>query len=113
LFVKTRKEGKLIIVSIYVDDLIFTGRDELMFTEFKDSMNHEFDMVDLGKMRYFLGLEVLQRSDGVFICQKKYALEVLKRFGMDNDNFVHNPIIPGYKLMKDENRVKVDKTYYK
>jgi len=67
LFFKTRKEGKILIVSLYVDDLIFTGNDELMFTEFKNSMKHEFDMTDLGKMRYFLGLEVLQRSDGIFI----------------------------------------------
>jgi len=76
-------------------------------------MKHEFDMADLGKVRYFLGLEVLQRSDGVFISQKKYALEVLKRFGMNNSNSIHNPIVPSYKLMKDEDGVKVDKTYYK
>ena len=76
-------------------------------------MKHEFDMTDLGKMRYFLGLEVLQRSDGVFISQKKYALEVLQRFGMDKSNSVHNPIVPGFKLVKDEGGVKVDKTYYK
>ena len=76
-------------------------------------MKHEFDMTDLGKMRYFLDLEVLQRSDGVFISQKKYALEVLQRFGMDKSNSVHNPIVPGFKLVNDEGGVKVDKTYYK
>jgi hypothetical protein len=36
-------------------------------------MKHKFDMTDLGKMRYFLGLKVLQKSTGVFITQKKYA----------------------------------------
>ena len=81
--------------------------------EFKNSMKHEFNVTDLGKMRYFLDLEVLQRSDGIFISQKKYALEVLQRFGMDKSNFVHNPIVPGFKLVKDEGGVKVDKTYYK
>ena len=84
-----------------------------MFTEFKNSMKDEFDMTDLGKMRYFLGLEVLQRFDGIFISQKKYALEVLQRFGMDKSNSIHNPIVPVFKLMKDEGGVKVDKTYYK
>ena len=113
LFIKTRKEGKVLIVSLYVDDLIFTGNDVLMFTEFKNSMKDEFDMTDLGKMRYFLGLEVLQRSDGIFISQKKYTLEVLQRFGMGKSNSVHNPIVPGFKLMKDEGGVKVDKTYHK
>ncbi|RVW80052.1 Retrovirus-related Pol polyprotein from transposon TNT 1-94 [Vitis vinifera] len=85
----------------------------LRVLDFKRSMKDEFDMTDLGKMRYFLGLEVLQRSDGIFISQKKYALEVLQRFGMDKSNSVHNPIVPGFKLMKDEGGVKVDKTYYK
>ena len=113
LSIKTSKEGKVLIISLYVDDLIFTGNDELMFTEFKNSMKHEFDMTDLGKMRYFLGLEVLQRSDGVFINQKKYALEVLQLFGMEKSNSVHNPIVLGFKLVKDEGGVKVDKNYYK
>ena len=43
----------------YVDDLIFTWNDEIMFTEFKKSMMLEFDMTNLGKMRYFLGIEVM------------------------------------------------------
>ena len=47
LFIKTNKEGKVLIVSLYVDDLIFTGNDELMFIEFKHSMKHEFDMTTL------------------------------------------------------------------
>ena len=113
MFFKTRKEDKVLIVSLYVDDLIFTGNDELMFTEFKSFMKHEFDMTNLGKIRYFLGLEVLQRSDGIFISQKKNALEVLKRFGMDKSNYVCNPIVPGCKLVKDESGIKVDKTNYK
>lgn len=59
LFVKT--EGKrILIVSLYVDDLIFTGNDASMFESFKNSMKTEFDMTDLGKMKYFLGVEVLQ-----------------------------------------------------
>ncbi|KAH9743186.1 Integrase catalytic domain-containing protein [Citrus sinensis] len=62
LFIKTGKESKLLIRSLYVDDLIFTGNDELMVLEFKSSMKHEFDMTHLGKMRYFLGLEILQNS---------------------------------------------------
>jgi len=81
LFVKTSKEGKILIVSLYVDDLIFTGNDEAMFNEFKSSMVREFDMTDLGKMRYFLGIEVLQMADGIYISQKKYSLDVFKRSG--------------------------------
>ena len=113
LFIKTKEKGKILIVSLYVDDLIFTGNDESMFAEFKRSMMCEFDMTDLGKMRYFLGIEVMQRSDGNYISQRKYALEVLERFGMDKSNPVHNPIVPGTKLLKDEDGVKVDSTFYK
>ena len=58
----------MIIVSVYVDDLIFTGNDEVMMSEFKSSMLREFDMSDLGKMRFFLGIEVLQKFDGIYIC---------------------------------------------
>ena len=52
-----------------MDDLIFTGNDEIMFTKFKDSMQKEFDMSDLGKMKYFLGIEVVQTAYVIFICQ--------------------------------------------
>ena len=113
LFIKTGKEGNVLIISLYVDDLIYTCNDELMVSKFKDSMKHEFDMIDLGKIRYFLGLEVLQKSTGVFINQKKYASKVLQRFEMDRSNSVHNPIVPGCKLVKDEGGVKVDKTHFK
>ena len=97
----------------YVDDLIFTGNDEVMFEQFKKSMKIEFDMTDLGRMKYFLGIEVLQKADGIFITQRKYAQEILERFNMDQCNSVHNPVVPGFKLMKDEGGVEVDSTVYK
>lgn len=97
LFIK-QKGGKIIIVSIYVDDLLFTSNDEELLNEFKRSMKDEFDMTDLGKMRYFLGIEVIQKADGIFICQRKYAAELIERFGMQNYNFVCNPIVPGQKI---------------
>jgi len=113
LFVKVSKEGKILIVSIYVDGLIFIGNDESMFEDFKNSMILEFDMSDLGRMRYFLGIEVLQRDDGIYICQRKYAMEVLRRFGMEESNYVHNPIVPGFRVCKDTDGVKVDVNFFK
>lgn len=80
----------------------FIGNDEVMFTELKKSMKHEFDMIDFGTMRYFLELEVIQRSDRIFISQKKYALDVLQRFGMDRSNSVQIPIVPNSQEMKGE-----------
>jgi hypothetical protein len=113
LFIKIGDGGKILISCLYVDDLIFTGNDEGMFNKFKKSMMTEFDMTDLGKMRYFLGIEVLQKDDGIFICQRKYAHEILERFHMGQCNSVKNPIIPGFKLTRDEGGVQVDSTLYK
>lgn len=65
LFIKTDSNHRLLIVILYVDDLIFTGNDKKMFEEFKSSMQKEFDMTDLGRMRYFLGIEVIQNDAGI------------------------------------------------
>lgn len=70
MFVKTDMIGML-IVSLYVDDLIFTRNGKEIFGEFKESMKKEFDMTDLGRMSYFLGVEVIQKPDGIFIGQSK------------------------------------------
>jgi hypothetical protein len=76
-------------------------------------MMTEFDMTDLGRMIFFLGIEVLQRTDGIFISQRKYAQELLQRFKMNQCNSVHNPAVPGFKLTKDEEGITVDSTFYK
>ena len=57
MFTKS-KGGKILIVSLYVDDLIFIGNDRSVCDEFKNSMMLEFDMSDLGRMKHFLGVEV-------------------------------------------------------
>ncbi|PRQ54239.1 putative RNA-directed DNA polymerase [Rosa chinensis] len=100
LFVKTEDGGNILIVSLYVYDLIFTSNNEDMFVKFKQSMMKEFAMTDLGKMKYFLGVEVIQNEQGIFINQKKYANEVLARFGMIDSNSVKNPIVPGCRLSR-------------
>ena len=54
-------------MSIYVDHLLFTSNDDELLNEFKRSMMDEFAMTDLGKMRYFLGIEVMQKVDDIFM----------------------------------------------
>ena len=70
-------------------------------------------MTDLGKMRYFLGIEVIQSNTRIFICQKQYAHDVLARFNMTESNSVRNPIVPGTILSKDIEGVAVDATKFK
>ena len=113
LFTKKSEYGGILIVSLYVDDLIFIGNNEQMFAQFKNSMKEEFDMSDLGCMKYFLGVEVMQSSVGVFISQRKYANEILERFGMEHCKPVKNPIVPGNRLAKGEGGTKIDSTTYK
>ena len=113
LFIKRNKQGNILIVSVYVDDLIYTGDDVLLMKEFKLSMEKEFDMSDLGKMRYFLGIEVLQTSQGIHNSLTKYAVEVLRRFEMEDCNGVRNPMVAGSKVDMDENGERIDETFYK
>ncbi|CAA7048461.1 unnamed protein product [Microthlaspi erraticum] len=76
-------------------------------------MMEEFSMTDLGNMRYFLGVEVKQDEQGIFIHQKKYAMEILKSFGMQDCNSVKNPTVPGCKLTKEGAGSAVDSTTFK
>ena len=112
-FIKSREGGKILIVCLYVDDLIFTDNNEAMFVAFKNSMMTDFDMTDLEKMKCFLGIKVVQTATGFFIGQKKYAQEVLERFHMENCNPVGTPTEPGLKLSNDLDGERVDSTYFK
>ena len=64
-------------------------------------------------MKYFLGIEVTQSEDGIFINQSKYANHVLKRFRMMNCKPIVTPIAIGTKLSKDDDGSKVDPMLYK
>ncbi|CAL8991481.1 unnamed protein product [Prunus brigantina] len=113
LFTKSGEEGQILIVCLYVYDLIYTGNDVAMFNDFKKSMMHEFGMSDLGLMHYFLGIEVVQSSAGIFISQKKYVQEILDRFEMKDCNSVCTPTEIVLKLVKNSGEKKVDQTLYK
>ena len=72
LYIKPRN-GKVLIVFLYVDDLIFTENDNFLIDEFKEAMKNEFEMIDLSLLKYFLGIEVKKMNDDIFISQEKYA----------------------------------------
>jgi hypothetical protein len=89
-FTKTKEDSnlyfkimnnELVILLLYVDDLFLTGEEKLI-TECKNRLALEFEMKDLGIMRYFLGLEVWQSPERIFLNQGKYTVEILKRFDM-------------------------------
>jgi hypothetical protein len=86
---------------------VFTGCDDEMFIEFKALMKQESNITDLGKMNFFLGVEVMQNDEGICLSQKKYALEISERFGLENANSVCNPMVPVMKLMKNKESFEV------
>lgn len=111
LYTKVNENGKILIVCLYVDDLVFTR--DLSIDDFKTKMKREFDMTNLGLLKYFLGIEVTQSEDGIFICQYKYAKDILKRFRMKNCKLVVTPIAIGTKLSKDVHGLYIDLTLFK
>lgn len=111
MYTKTDHEGKILNVCLYVDDMIYTGN--LMLDEFKAATKTEFEMTDLGLMKYFLGIEVEQSAHGIFVCQQKYATDILRRFRMDICKPAETPIALGTKLSKSDEGSTVDSTLYK
>jgi hypothetical protein len=87
LYTKRDQKGNILIVCLYVDDMIYTRN--LLLNDFKETMQSEFEMTDLGLMKYFLGIEVEQSEKGIFICQQKYATYILKRFKMNKNAYTN------------------------
>lgn len=113
LYVKRSKQFGFLIVCVYVDDMIYLGSSQKLIEEFKSSMTKEFEMTDLGKLQYFLGLEVIQAKDGVFISQKKYAKDLLHRFHMHNAKPAATPMNTSEKLRHEDGTEAADASYYR
>ncbi len=72
----------IVVIVIYVDDLIITGDSHVNIFDFKKLLKQKFEMKDLGKLRYFLGIEVIQSPKGIWLLQRQYALNKLSEYGM-------------------------------
>eukprot|EP00253_Pinus_taeda_P029795 PITA_29795 len=107
------KDGKILIVVLYVDDVIFIGNDDYLIKSFKSAMKEEFEMTDMGLLRYFLGIEVDQNENGIFISQAKYVNEVLGRFNMQECKAAITPTVMGLKLSKDDSNKDFAPSLYK
>ena len=85
----------MLIVCFYVD-LILIG--DFGINVLRPVMESEFEMNDLGLMKFFLSIEVQQSKSGIFILQSKYASEVLRRFNMSYCNTAPTPVVTGFKI---------------
>nr|GEU77640.1 putative ribonuclease H-like domain-containing protein [Tanacetum cinerariifolium] len=110
----TRKIGKhILLVQIYVDDIIFTSTDPKACDMFSNEMSLKFQMSMMEKMSFFLGLQVSQSLRGIFRNQSKFALEIIKKFGMDSCDSVDTPMVDRLKLDEDPLGILVDQTRFR
>ncbi|XP_014519584.1 uncharacterized protein LOC106776617 [Vigna radiata var. radiata] len=102
-----------LIVCLYVDDLLVTGSNEELVSEFKAEMLREFEMSDLGRLSYFLGIEFTETESGLVMHQSRYVLNLLKRFEMAECNAANTQAEIGLKLEKEPEEDAVDPTTYR
>jgi len=112
LYIKKRG-GRIMLIALYVDDLMFMGNDAELIKNFKRTMEKEFKMTNLGHMRYFLGLEVKQLETSIFVSQERYVEDILRKFKMASCNLVSTPIEPGTTLSKFDGGDHVDANKYR
>ncbi|GJV55107.1 retrovirus-related pol polyprotein from transposon TNT 1-94 [Tanacetum coccineum] len=103
----------ILLVQIYVDDIIFAFTNTAMCNEFANQMTTKFKMSMMGKMSFFLGLQISQSPRGIFINQSKYASEIVKKYGLDSIDYVDTPMIENNKLDEDLQGKQVDATLYR
>ena len=95
-----------------MDDMIITGSDTEEMKNLKARLFKEFEMKDLGILKYFLGIEVLISKDGIFISQRKYVLDLLAEIGMIDYKPVDTPIVVNHGLQMNEEDKPENKEQY-
>lgn len=100
MFSHTSARGKILLI-VYVDDIIITGDDKKGIDDFKRYFQNSFQTKDLGKLRYFLGIELEQFKEVISLSQRKYVLDILEETGMLGFKPVETPMDPNVKLYED------------
>ena len=95
-------EGEMFIIGVYVDDIVLAGKSDKRMEDVKKAIAMQFDVKDLGKLHYFLGMKIIQdeKTGKVWIGQPAYTESVLQKFGMENSKPVRTPVDTGTKLVK-------------
>nr|GFA15271.1 ribonuclease H-like domain-containing protein [Tanacetum cinerariifolium] len=96
------------MIKIYVDDIIFGTTNKALCQSFEKLMKDKFQMSSMGELTFFLGLQVKQKKDGIFISQDKYVVEILRKFGLSKGKSASTPIDTEKPLLKDSDGEDVD-----
>ena len=97
LFYHHTSTRQSIYLIVYVDDIVITGNNQDDIQKLKQHLFNHFQTTDLGKLKYFLGIEVAQSNSEVVISQKKYTLDILADTGMLDCKLVDTPMDPNVK----------------
>ncbi|GJW02786.1 retrovirus-related pol polyprotein from transposon TNT 1-94 [Tanacetum coccineum] len=109
-----RREGKdILLVKIYVDDIIFASTKLDLCETFSKIICSKFQMSMMGKLSFFLGLQIFQSPRGIFLNQSKYTLESLKKYGMETCEPADTPMVEKSKLDEDTQGKAIDPTRYR
>nr|GEW70334.1 retrovirus-related Pol polyprotein from transposon TNT 1-94 [Tanacetum cinerariifolium] len=111
LFIK-RHRGDFILVQVYVDDIIFGSSNPQLCRELKALIHEKFQMSAMGELNFFLGLQVLQKEDGIFFSQDKYVGDILKKFRYSDVRSSNTPMDKENPWGKDRTRKDVDLHLY-
>ena len=107
------EQGRIVLISLYVDDLIITGDAIALIREIKQQMSQVFEMKDLGKLRYYLGLEIWKDLGQTFLSQGKYVKGLLEIFRMDQCKAAVVPLQQNIKLQSEDGSKEEDATLYR
>ena len=105
-------DGKLIVLIVYVDNIVLIGNYKEEIVHLKQLLSKEFEIKDLGQLRYFLGMEVARSSQGISISQRKYVLDLLKETGMIGYRPVETSMDPNTKLEAQTEGTTIDRGMY-
>nr|GEW73604.1 uncharacterized mitochondrial protein AtMg00810-like [Tanacetum cinerariifolium] len=111
-FIKKDKSD-ILLVQVYVDYIIFESTRKELCTKFEKITHKKSKMSSIGELTFFLGLQVKQKEDGIFISQDKYVNEILKKFDFSDVKTASIPMKTKKPLIKDEDGVEVDVYMYR
>lgn len=109
VYQKKDRNGKLMLISVYVDDILVASHDVKSVEDFKQSMSQHFKVRDLGDVNYCLGVDFCQTDRRIYVCQKGYIRELLNRFGMTDAKPVRTPMCLNTNLVRNENPTDEDR----
>jgi hypothetical protein len=99
-------------VQVYVDDIVFGGSSNSLVSRFAEDMSREFEMSMMGKLQFFLGLQIKQSKEGTFVHQAKYTKDIVRKFKMEDSKAMATLMSTTTTLDADEEGEHVDQKEY-